>query len=44
VFLPVKVHKYYKIRDLEEQLNTDFIVKFYEHHDTIWVMDSWWRE
>jgi hypothetical protein len=33
-FLPTEVHKYYKIRDLEEQLNTDFMVKFYEFHDT----------
>jgi hypothetical protein len=26
------------------RLNTDFIVKFYECHDTSWVMASWWRE
>jgi hypothetical protein len=44
VFLPMEVHKYYKIRDLEEKLNTDFIIKFYECHDTNWVMASWWRE
>jgi hypothetical protein len=44
VFLPVEVQNYYKLRDPEERLNTDFIVKFYEHHDTGWVMDSWWRE
>jgi hypothetical protein len=30
VFLPIEVHKYYKIRDPEEQLNTDFVVKFYD--------------
>ena len=29
---------------LEEQLNIDFIVKFYERHDTSHVMASWWRE
>jgi hypothetical protein len=27
VFLPVEVQKYYKLRDPEEQLNTDFMVK-----------------
>jgi hypothetical protein len=34
VFLPMEVHKYYKLRDPEERLNTNFIVKFYECHDT----------
>jgi hypothetical protein len=34
VFLPVEVQKYYKLRDLEERLNTYFFVKFYERHDT----------
>jgi hypothetical protein len=40
----VEVQKYYKIRDLEERLNTDFIAKFYDIHDTSRVMASWWRE
>jgi hypothetical protein len=44
VFLPVEVHNYYKLRDLEERLNTDFVIKFYEKHDTNKVMASWWRE
>jgi hypothetical protein len=44
VFLPVEVHKYYKLRDLEERLNTNFMVKFYERHNTSRVMESWWRE
>jgi len=44
VFLPVEVQSYYKLRDLEERMNTDFIVNLYEHHDTDWVMASWWRE
>jgi hypothetical protein len=44
VFLPVEVKNYYKLRDPKERLNTDFVVKFYEHLDTSWVMDSWWRE
>jgi hypothetical protein len=29
---------------LEEWLNTDFVVIFYEKHDTSKVMASWWRE
>jgi hypothetical protein len=33
-FLPIEVHKYYKLRDLEEWLNIDFVVKFYDFHDT----------
>jgi hypothetical protein len=44
VFLPVEVQSYYKLRDPEERLNTDFVIKFYERHETGWVMDSWWRE
>jgi len=34
-FLPTEVQKYYKLRDLEEQLNMGFVMKFYEFHDTI---------
>jgi hypothetical protein len=34
VFLSVKVQKYYKLRDPEEWLNIDFMVKFYESCDT----------
>jgi hypothetical protein len=44
VFLPMEVQKYYKLRDPEEWLNIDFIMKFYKCHDTSWVMASWWRE
>jgi hypothetical protein len=44
VFLPTKVQKYYKLRDLEERLNTDFVVNFYEFHDTNRLMASWWKE
>ena len=44
VFLPVEVQKYYKPRDLEERLNTDFVVIFYEFHDTNKLLASWWRE
>jgi hypothetical protein len=44
VFLLVEVHSYYNLRDPEEWLNTDFVVIFYECHDTSRVMASWWRE
>jgi hypothetical protein len=44
VFLPIEVHKYYKLRDPEERLNTEFVVKFYEFHDTSRLMASWWKE
>jgi hypothetical protein len=44
VFLLVEVHKYYKLRDPEEQLNIYFMVKIYECHDTSRVIASWWRE
>jgi hypothetical protein len=44
VFLPVEVQNYYKLREPEEWLNTDFVVSFYEKHDTDKVMASWWRE
>jgi hypothetical protein len=44
VFLPTEVQKYYKIRDSEERLNTEFVVKFYEFHDTSRLMASWWKE
>jgi hypothetical protein len=44
VFLPVEVHKHYKLRYPEEWLNTNFMVKFYECHDTSRVMASWWRD
>jgi hypothetical protein len=41
-FLPTKVHKYYKLTDPEEWLNTNFVVNFYEFHDTRWLMASSW--
>jgi hypothetical protein len=43
-FLLVEVHKYYKLRDPEERLNIDFMVKFYEYHDTNRLLASWWKE
>jgi hypothetical protein len=43
-FISIEVHKYYKLRDPEEQINMDFMVKFYELHDTTRFMASWWRE
>jgi hypothetical protein len=44
VFLPIEVQKYYKLRDLEEMLNTNFVVKFYEFHDVSKLLASWWKE
>jgi hypothetical protein len=41
VFLPVEVQKYYKIRDPEEWINIDFVMKFYKFHNTSRVMASW---
>jgi hypothetical protein len=32
--LPVEVHKYYKLKYPEKRGNIDFMVKFYECHDT----------
>ena len=29
---------------MEERLNTEFVVKFYEFHDTSRLMASWWKE
>jgi hypothetical protein len=40
VFFPTEFQKYYKLKDLEERLNTDFVVKFYEFHDTSRLMAS----
>jgi hypothetical protein len=34
IFLPVEVQKYDKIKDPKVRMNTDFVVRFYEIHDT----------
>jgi hypothetical protein len=34
IFLPMEVQKYYKIKDPVERMNTNFVVRFYELHDT----------
>jgi hypothetical protein len=44
VFLPTQFHKYYKLMDPEEHLKTNFMVNFYEFHNTNQLMDSWWKE
>jgi hypothetical protein len=44
VFLLVEVKNYYKLRELEEQMNIDFVIIFYAKHDTNKLMASWWRE
>jgi hypothetical protein len=43
-FLLIEVQKYYNIRDPEELLNMEFMVNFYEFHDTNQLMASWWKE
>ena len=40
----MEVHNYYNLRESEEWINIDFVVRFYEKHDTSKVMASWWRE
>jgi hypothetical protein len=44
VFLPVEIQKYYKLKDPKERLNIDFVVKFYEYHDTSRLLAPWWKE
>jgi hypothetical protein len=44
IFLPVEVHSYYKLREPEENLSTEFLLSFYQKHDTSKIMASWWRE
>jgi hypothetical protein len=34
VFIPIEVQRYYKLREPDEHLNKDFVVKFYQKHDT----------
>jgi hypothetical protein len=44
VFLPSEVQSYYKVKDSEIKLSTDFILSFYASHNTSKIMVSWWRE
>jgi hypothetical protein len=44
ILLPVEVRKYYKLREPEVRLNTDFVVEFYNHHNTGQLLASWWKE
>jgi hypothetical protein len=44
VFLPSEVQNYYKLRDSELKLSTDFVLSFYASHNTSKIMVSWWRE
>jgi hypothetical protein len=37
-------NKYYKIRDAKVKLNNEFVVKFYECHNTGQLLASWWKE
>ena len=40
IFLPSEVHKYYKLNESGEKLNTDFVVSFYASHDTRKILAS----
>jgi hypothetical protein len=42
--LPTKVSAYYKLKDVEVRMNKDFVVDFYECHNTSLLLASWWRE
>jgi len=44
VSILMEVQNYYSLNDPEERLNTDFVVRFYDKHDTSRVMASWWRK
>jgi hypothetical protein len=44
VFLLVEVQKYYKLRDPKERLKIEFVVRFYDFHDTSKLLASWWKE
>jgi hypothetical protein len=44
VFLPSEVQSYYKIKDSELKLSTNFFLSFYASHDTNKIMASWCRE
>jgi hypothetical protein len=44
VFLQVEMKNYCKLKEAEEWLKIDFVISFYEKHDTNNLMDSWWIE
>jgi hypothetical protein len=44
VFLSMEINKYGKLRELEVKLNTDFVVYFYEKHNTGQLLASLWKE
>jgi hypothetical protein len=44
IFLPVEVQSYYKLRESKEWLSTEFVLSFYQKHDTNKNMASWWIE
>jgi hypothetical protein len=44
VFLPTEASAYYKLKDVEVRLMKDFLVAFYEFHNTGQLLASWWRE
>jgi 1-deoxy-D-xylulose 5-phosphate reductoisomerase len=40
VFLPLEVQSYYKLKDSELNLSTNFVLSFYVSHDTNKIMSS----
>jgi hypothetical protein len=40
----MEVNNHYKLKEPEVRLNTDFVVKFYEQHNTNQLLASWWKE
>jgi len=44
IFMPIEVNTYSKIKDVEVMLKNYFVIEFYEHHKTIQLLASQWRE
>jgi hypothetical protein len=44
VFLSMEINKYDKLREPEVKLNTNFVVYFYEKHNTGKLLASLWKE
>jgi hypothetical protein len=43
VFLPTEVRAYYKLKDIEVRLNTNFLMAFHECHNIGQLLSYWWR-
>jgi len=40
----MQINKYYKLKEPELRLNTDFMVDFYEKHNTSQLLEFWWKK